>query len=108
MNPLVKVSAARGPSSDRLADAAFLGGFDLIVAAGGPLRAAAAAGDAAAAAGVKFMAAAVRGAAGFYFVDLGRHTYLPKVGGAAALGAARGARGALLWPFSTSCLGGPC
>ena len=80
MNPLVKVSAAPGSPDHKLLDPEFLGSFDLVVAAGRPLRASRAAGALCAGAGVKFMAAAVRGAGSYYLADLGDHTFKPKVG----------------------------
>ncbi|KAI8463493.1 MAG: SUMO-activating enzyme 1B [Monoraphidium minutum] len=80
MNPLVRVSSAPGAPEARLLDAPFLAAFDLVVCTGPAVSPAAtrAAGAACAAAGVKFMAAAVRGAASYYFIDLGAHTYKPK------------------------------
>jgi hypothetical protein len=84
MNPLVRVSAAPGSSDARLLDASFLGGHDLVICIGAPLRLAREVGALCGAHGVKFMAAAVRGAASYYFADLGRHTFTPKVGPASA------------------------
>jgi hypothetical protein len=79
MNPLVRVSAVPGSPEQRLSDPEFLRDFDLVVAVGQPLAVARRACVLCAEAGVKFMAAAVRGAAGFHFVDLSIHTYKPKV-----------------------------
>lgn len=75
MNPLVKVSAAPGSPQKQLVDPSFLQGFDLVLAVGQPLMLTQHADELCAARGVKFMAAAVRGASSFYFNDLGSHVF---------------------------------
>lgn len=79
MNPLVNITAV--PSSPRsCTDASFLQQYDLVVATGQSLGAMQALDLACSAASVAFMAAAVQGYSSYFFLNLQRHTYLPKVG----------------------------
>lgn len=80
MNPLVNVSRATG-NLTALTAADLKAKCDILVmaAAGVALADVAAANSLAHAAGVRFIAAAVRGPNSYAFVDLGRHTYTPKV-----------------------------
>lgn len=81
MNPLVKVTAADGSTAaaaDGSSSSELLAGQDLVIATGLPLQQVVQLDGACRAAGVKFMAAAAAGPAGWFFADLQQHTYTPK------------------------------
>lgn len=90
MNPLVKVTSAAGSTADfcntTAAAAAggegggsgVLGEQDLVIATGLTLQQVCQLDASCRSAGVKFMAAAAAGPAGWFFLDLQQHTYTPK------------------------------
>jgi hypothetical protein len=80
MNPLVKVSAAAG-SVESCCNTNFLKQFDLVLALGQSAAAVARLDALAQEAGVQFMAGAAFGPASYVFINLHKHTYMPKVRG---------------------------
>eukprot|EP00878_Enallax_costatus_P023505 GHUV01025004.1.p1 GENE.GHUV01025004.1~~GHUV01025004.1.p1 ORF type:complete len:245 (+),score=77.43 GHUV01025004.1:744-1478(+) len=77
MNPLVQVSAAPGSSSSRI-PTELIQQQQLVIAIGLDLRSVDQLDDVCRRSNVGFMAAAAAGPAGWFFVDLGDHQYVPK------------------------------
>lgn len=79
MNPLVHVTCLPGAAS-RVTDPETVRGFDLVIITAQPLSVMQQADAACRQVGASFMAAAVQGVGSFLFLDLGQHSFRPKVG----------------------------